>query len=250
MHPSFPAALLLTALLACGQVARAADPVTVYRCTDAAGQVTLGDVPCAAGSSEQVRAMQRPQDRPLPSTRPPEAPQPTSPAPAPQVVVVRTPQPMYECTTPDGERYTSDDGEGNPRWVPLWTLGYRSGRGHPRPGAGGVNAGALGDYYADRPLGGRVGAPTPRPPAPSTGGGRPGRQVAPHRPGYGDFGGPGTWIRDTCHTLPQGEVCGRLADRRDEIRRRFFNAQETERDTLRREERGINARLAADCGNG
>ena len=55
-------------------------------------------------------------------------------------------------------------------------------------------------------------------------------------------------MRDDCHALPQAEVCARLADRRDVIRRRFFNAQERERDTLRVEERGINARLAADCG--
>ena len=58
----------------------------------------------------------------------------------------------------------------------------------------------------------------------------------------------GTWIRDTCHSLPQQEVCARLLDRRDEIRRRFFNAQESERNVLRREERGLNARLSADCG--
>ena len=58
---------------------------------------------------------------------------------------------------------------------------------------------------------------------------------------------PGTWVRDSCHPLPQAEVCARLADRREAIRKRFFNAQERERDTLRVEERGINARLAADC---
>jgi hypothetical protein len=60
--------------------------------------------------------------------------------------------------------------------------------------------------------------------------------------------GAGTWIRDTCYALPQGEVCDRLMDRRDEIRRRFFNAMPSERDVLRVEERGINARLDNDCG--
>jgi hypothetical protein len=58
----------------------------------------------------------------------------------------------------------------------------------------------------------------------------------------------GTWIRDACHGLPQQEVCARLRDRRDEIRRRFFNAQPSERDLLRNEERGIDARLGDDCG--
>ena len=69
-------------------------------------------------------------------------------------------------------------------------------------------------------------------------------------PAFAGYGAGGTWIRDTCHALPQGEVCARLVDRRDVIRKRFFNAQERERDDLRREERGINARLAADCWAG
>jgi hypothetical protein len=43
-------------------------------------------------------------------------------------------------------------------------------------------------------------------------------------------------------------VCARLRDRRDEINRRFFNAQPSERDTLRVEERGVVARLDEDCG--
>jgi hypothetical protein len=55
-------------------------------------------------------------------------------------------------------------------------------------------------------------------------------------------------VRDDCHALPQGEVCARLVDRRDALRTRFFNAQQRERDTLRVEERGLDARLAQDCG--
>ncbi|HRN63048.1 MAG TPA: DUF4124 domain-containing protein [Luteimonas sp.] len=219
-------------------------PVTIYRCVDASGHVSLGDVPCADGAQEQVREMQRPKDG-VPMPTPPPATRVPAPAPSPQVVVVRTPQPMYECTTPDGERYTSDDGEGNPRWVPLWTLGYRGG-GHGGRPSDNAATGALNEYIANRPLGGYVGASTPRPTPPAAGPVRPDR---PHRPGYGGYGGAGTWIRDRCHTLPQGEVCARLVDRRDAIRKRFFNAQERERNTLRTEERGINARLAADCGN-
>src|SRR5690606_35968610 len=127
MRPLETACLLAALLVPVG--ARAADPVTVYRCTDASGHVTLGDVPCAPGSTQQVRTMQRPVDGPAPAVAEIVAPPPArEPAvPAPQVVVVHAPQPMYECVTPDGERYTSDTGDGNPRWVPLWTLGYRSG---------------------------------------------------------------------------------------------------------------------------
>lgn len=252
MRLSTAAPLMLCLWVAAAPASRAADPVTVYRCVDAQGHVTLGDVPCAKGSQSEVRSMARPQDGPPPRSVPAAAkPVDTAPqAPPPQVVVVRAPQPMYECVTPDGERYTSETGEGNPRWVPLWTLGYGGWGPGGRPPAGGASTRALNDYYADRPLGGRVGAPTPRPGDATGGTGRPDRPQRPHRPGYSDFGGPGTWVRDTCHALPQGEVCARLVDRRDAIRRRFFNAQETERNTLRMEERGINARLAADCGNG
>jgi hypothetical protein len=48
--------------------------------------------------------------------------------------------------------------------------------------------------------------------------------------------------------LPPQEACARLRDRRAELRNRFFNAQEKERDVLRREERALNARLDNDCG--
>lgn len=238
------AALALVLLATADAAAWQSGDVTIYRCTDAKGQVTLSDSPCAEGSDEQVRTMQRPQDAPPRATPVPVAPTPQATTPPPQVVVVRTPQPMYECITPDGERYTSETADGNPRWVPLWTLGYRSGWRGGRRSSGNDATGAFNAYAEDRPLGGYVGASSPPHFASSTSGQRP--PSRPPRPGYG--AGPGTWVRDTCHALPQGEVCARLVDRREEIRRRFFNAQETERNTLRIEERGINARLSADCG--
>ena len=250
MRPHLPACLCLclsAPLAGAGHAAAPGQaPVTVYRCIDATGHVTLGDVPCAEGAREQVREMQRPVDgEALVRTPAPAATPAAARDASPQVVVLRAPQPMYECVAPDGTRYTSDSGEGNPRWVPLWTLGYRShgrgGSGRDRPAGGPLN-----DYIANRPLGGYVGAPTPRP-SPSAAGGGPGHPRPPLGTGHGGFGVPGTWVRDSCHPLPQAEVCARLADRREAIRKRFFNAQERERDTLRVEERGINARLAADC---
>jgi hypothetical protein len=215
--------------------------VTVYRCTGSDGHVTLTDRPCASGTAQQVRTLQRPQDAPPP--RPMTAavdPRPAEPAPVVQTVVMRTPQPMYECITPDGKRYTSETGDGNPRWVPLWTLGYRARRIDHQAANDNFNA-----YVRDRPLGGYVGLP-PKPDAAASNPPPP----PPHRPHLGSMHSPatgGTWVRDTCHPLPQAEVCARLKDRREEIRRRFFNAQESERNELRREERGINARLQADC---
>ncbi|MCW5579922.1 MAG: DUF4124 domain-containing protein [Luteimonas sp.] len=240
-------ACVLSLSFAGSGAARASDPVTVYRCVDGKGHVTLGDAPCDEGSREEVRSMQRPKDAP-PRAAPATPVAVTTEAPAappPQVIVVHAPQPMYECITPDGERYTSATGDGNPRWVPLWTLGYRAGWGGGRPGANATSA-RLNDWNDSRPLGGRVGAATPRVPEPAPSP-RPDRPRPPHRP-TNHGAGAGTWVRDTCHALPQAEVCARLVDRRDEIRRRFFNAQESERNTLRREERGLNARLAADCG--
>lgn len=222
------AVALACLLLPCaGNAAAQATPpatVTVYRCTDGAGKVSLQDAPCAKGQAQQAREMQRPVDAPATAAAP-ASPAPRAPAgpPAPRTVYLAPPRPLYECVTPDGTRYTSDDGRGNPRWVPLWTLGY------PVP----VQRGT-------------------RPPLAITGGtveiddGG----VTLRRPGIGPrwMAGAGTWIRDTCQLLPQAEACDVLRDERDEIRRRFFNAMPSERDVLRVRERGVNARLDADCG--
>ena len=156
-----------------------------------------------------------------------------APSPAPtrgdttptRVLVAYPPRPMYECVTPDGDRYTSDSPEGNPRWVPLWTLGYPVVPVFPRR-EDSVDF-RFGNRSAEIRGGSRTVTGPLLPPA-----------------AYG----AGTWIRDRCHALPPAEVCDRLIDRRDEIRRRFFNAMPSERDVLRVEERGINARLAQDCG--
>jgi Domain of unknown function (DUF4124) len=227
MHRLPSIAFLVIMLIGLMQQARA-DDVTIYRCTDAKGKLTLRDTPCEKGQQEQVRSMIRPKDAP-PRARAEAAPQAAAPA-APQRVLVRNaPRPLYECTRPDGSLYTSDTGDGAPRFVPLWTLDYPVG---PRSLA----------------LGDRIGSPSPRPPRDRPGPPRPRPPTYPGN-GYGYiYPAAGTWVRDECHPLPQTEVCARLGDRRDEIRRRFFNAMPSERATLNTEERGINARLADDCG--
>ncbi|MDR6991924.1 hypothetical protein J2X52_002031 [Luteimonas sp. 3794] len=214
-------AMLLGGVCAMSAIAAPPPPpqVTVYRCTDAGGRVALRDSPCAEGATQEVRNMLRPVD----GAPPPPPTAPTAAAvdpPAPQVIVMRPPQPMYRCVRPDGSSYTSDSSDGNPRWVPLWTLGYGSTQRGPSTR---VEAGdGRGSIEVDS------GVDT--------------RQRA-----RGGYYGAGTWIRDECRPMPQTEICRLLADRREEIRRRFFNAQPTERAELTNEERTINTRLAQDC---
>ena len=202
--------------------APAAGQVVIYRCTDSRGAVTLSDAPCPKGQSQQRREMVRPQDapaRPKPADPPPVA---TVEAPPPRVIVVQPPRPLYQCTTPDGQQYLSETAAGNPRFVPLWTLDvpvrvpvYEPGRAEIRIDdgrvSGSITTGGVGEVLT--PAG----------------------------------QGAGTWVSDACAPLPQAEVCAQLRDRRDELRRRFFNAQPSERAQLSREERALNARLDEDC---
>ncbi|HOV96467.1 MAG TPA: DUF4124 domain-containing protein [Thermomonas sp.] len=213
-------ALVVLLLLAGSLRAQSTPPatVTLYRCTDSSGKVSYASTPCAAGAKQEVRTLARPVDAPPPPAAPPAPP---TPAPAPpmqtRTVYLVPPKPMFECTTPDGKRYTSDDDRGNPRWVPLWTLGYPT----VRPTSS---------------LGSNIGHPE--------------RVMHPHPRDvhWPVASGGGRWIRDDCALLPPADACARLRDRRDAIRTRFFNAQEKERDTLRIEERSVNARLDNDCG--
>ena len=217
---------LFVALLAPATPVAAQAEVTIYRCVDAQGRLALRDTPCRKGERQETRTMVRPKDAP-------PRPDAAAPSPAPtrgdttptRVLVAYPPRPMDECVTPDGDRYTSDSPEGNPRWVPLWTLGYPVVPVFPRR-EDSVDF-RFGNRSAEIRGGSRTVTGPLLPPA-----------------AYG----AGTWIRDRCHALPPAEVCDRLIDRRDEIRRRFFNAMPSERDLLRVEERGISARLAQDCG--
>ena len=217
---------LLSLLLVLASFAIVAQEVTIYRCVDAKGSLTLRDSPCAKGEKQEVRSMQRPKD---PASgmaaiaRPSPPPATASPRREVQVVYRNPPRPLYECVTAEGERYTSDTGEGNPRSVPLWALGYPvwSHRG----GSDGLNVSSTE---------------------------RPGGVRHPHGGGHGAVGyggGAYTWIRDECHALPQQEVCSRLSDRRYEIIRRYNVASPTEQRGLDLEQRGIDARIAQDCGN-
>ena len=226
--------LLPLLALAWPLAAPAQSTVTVYRCTDASGRQSLRDTPCPKGQAQQARNMLRPRDAPSVVRPPPPAPV-APPAPA-QVVLLAPPLPMYECVTPEGARYTSENGSGNPRWVPFWTLGY------PAYGPGRVDAGRGG--FRPAPSGNAsIGAPQQSLPMPS---GPPPRGTR-HPGGWATASGGGTWVSDRCTLLPPAETCARLRDRRDAIRTRAFNAMPSERELLNREQRGILARLANDC---
>lgn len=217
---------IVSAALAATPLAAPAADITVYRCTDAQGRLALRDTPCAKGDRQETRELVRPKDPP-PRPTPPPAPVAVAtppPAPPPQVIVLTTPRPMYECVTPDGERYTSETSEGNPRWVPYWTLGYPA------------------VVYADGPQ---------RPDISVNIGSRHGGvqiQSRPRASYYGYAYSGGTMVRDECHALPQAEVCDRLRDRRFALDRRYNSALQSERTLITQEQRGIDARLGNDCG--
>ena len=250
--------LPLLAAIAGGAAAQDSD-ITIYRCTDTTGHLTVQDSPCADNQAQQVRRMIQPADPPpRAETVAPAALQP-APESAAVVIVRHAPRAMYECVRDDGSRYTSDDGEGDPRWISggggwpyddglrLRGSGIVSSSGQAAASSPASARGAEGAEGAGggqpRPSFRRMDSTPPPPPPPGHGHGHgPG-----HHRGYG-FGGGGMWVRDECHVLPRTEVCDRLRDRREQIRKRAFNAQANERATLRVEERGINARLAEDCG--
>lgn len=228
-------ALLLMLCAAPAAPAQGKGDVRIYRCTDAAGKQSLRDTPCPKGQAQQARDMLRPRDAPqAASAAPPAIP---VRATGGALVYRSPPQPMYECITPDGARYTSENGEGNPRWVPFWTVGHPySGRpSRVGPDRGGFRPAPSVNASVGRP---QQTLPPPAPlPTPRHG-----------RVPWPVASGGGTWIRDDCAMLPPPEACARLRDRRSEIRTRFFNAMPSERDVLRVEERTINARLDNDCG--
>lgn len=228
-----PIALLALAAITSAQAAQ----VTIYRCTDGKGQLTLRDTPCRAGEKQESRSMVRPTDPPPRPAPPPAAATTTQREPAPRYVMVTPSQPLYECITADGERYTSDTGEGRTRWEPLWTYGYPAYPYRSGYGSGGSYSANIG--YRGRDVSGNV----------RIGGGTLDRY--PHHPPVAIVPAvpTGQWVHDECHRLPQAEVCGRLRDERYELNRRWNIAQPSERSRIDRETRGIDARLANDCGD-
>ncbi|MFT3761639.1 MAG: DUF4124 domain-containing protein [Pseudoxanthomonas sp.] len=152
-------------LLLSAHAARA-DEVAIYRCTDASGALTVQNMPCPKGTTQQKKVMQG-----LPAASATPAPAPTLPTPTPAQTSTapdpvasqpdeyrildsanpekadatpppadtasdRLPPPvLFECTTWNRDRYISENPEPAPRCVPLRAVGLD---GNPAAGAGEV----------------------------------------------------------------------------------------------------------------
>lgn len=195
-------------------------PVVIYRCADAHGRLSLRDSPCRLGERQTVREMIRPKDALVASVKTHNAAPTQTAAATPHVVILRTPQPLYECAGPDRQRYLSDTPEGKLRWVPNPLAFAPAQTPLFDPSFGFVHVGQDGLYagFGDR--------------------------VHPQRPYVVDNG---AWVRDTCRALPQTDACARLREERGALGRRRFNAQQTERIEIDLEERRIHTRIAQDC---
>lgn len=208
-------------------------PVVIYRCTDARGRLSLSDSPCRQGERQDVRRMIRPKDAVASTAKPPAHPVAIASqtvASTPQILILRTPQPLYECAGPDRQRYLSDTPEGKLRWMPNPVTFAPTPMPLYDPSYGFVHVSQNGLYAGY----GNGGGHPQRPP----------HSNHPHRPYVIDNG---AWVRDTCYALPQAEACGRLREERGTLGRRRFNAQQTERIEIDGEERRVDARLAQEC---
>ena len=124
MRPSLCTCWIATLLLAGQPNARAADStVTIYRCVDAKGRVSLQDDPCPKDSAqESARSMVRPQDpptRPASNQTPPATVTPAPPETGIPYEPPPPPPPMYQCTSYDGIVRESEVYDPNPRCEPL-----------------------------------------------------------------------------------------------------------------------------------
>ncbi len=115
-----PAALGLAVLLSLVGTSAAQVTVTIHRCVDAKGRVTLQDDVCPKGSNDSAREMLRPRDAPKPRRVATPAPVPEflpEPYQPPRRELI-PPPPMYRCTSYDGIERFSEQYDPNPRCEP------------------------------------------------------------------------------------------------------------------------------------
>ena len=114
--------LSLAFLLPAVGASAAGDTVTVHRCIDGKGRVTLQDEPCPKGSQDSQREMTRPKDPP-PQPKTQRISQPVVLEQLPPVDFAPSrelfpPPPMYRCTSYDGIERFSEQYDPNPRCEP------------------------------------------------------------------------------------------------------------------------------------
>ena len=102
--------------------------VTVYRCVNSKGKVSLQDVPCASSSKQETLIMQKPKDAPASKVinQRPNV-QVNNPLPPNHIMATPIPPPkLYRCTDFDGKMRDAEYYDPKPRCVPLWALGYQT----------------------------------------------------------------------------------------------------------------------------
>jgi hypothetical protein len=106
--------------------------ITIYRCVDASGAVTLqNDVPCPKGSQQTVRqvgvlpTLPAPPAAVIKAHAASPAPQAAPPAPAPPAPVVAraAPPALYQCRTWDERDYIGDTAEPPATCAPVQSVG-------------------------------------------------------------------------------------------------------------------------------
>lgn len=119
----------LTAL-ALPSTARAQSDITIYRCVDAIGAVTLqNDVPCPKGSQQTLRKVGVLPTLPAPPAtviKPQaaaSAPPPVPATPAPEPLARNAPPPLYQCRTWDERDYLGDTAEPPATCAPVQSIG-------------------------------------------------------------------------------------------------------------------------------
>ncbi len=117
----------LTVLALCPR-AHADNDITIYRCVDASGAVTLqNDVPCPKGSQQTLRKIGVLPTLPAPPAavvKPPAAPPAPPPvAPAPEPLVRTAPPALFQCRTWDERDYLGETAEPPATCAPVQSIG-------------------------------------------------------------------------------------------------------------------------------
>ncbi len=101
--------------------------LTVYRCVDSRGKVSLQDIPCTSSASQETKTMARPKDAVPAKGDTASTESVITPAEPIEARGASVPAPeLYRCTDFDGKVRDAEYYDPKPRCVPLWALGYKS----------------------------------------------------------------------------------------------------------------------------